>query len=78
VIKEQNRENAAYKSKASRNPIKPYLGPGVGEYNTNDHFSLSQKVMTGGAPNNFTLLSKNGNQSLRPVEIKEQARIPVH
>jgi hypothetical protein len=41
VIKEEKRESAAYRSNAKREVIKPKSGPGVGDYNIIDHFSVS-------------------------------------
>ena len=41
-----------------------------------DHLSLSSKQIQGGAPNNFTILSKSVNPYIHHVEVKEQPRIP--
>ncbi len=63
---------ASYKSQSKREINVPKKGiPGVGDYSIQDHFSISNKGVQGGAPNNFTILSQGQNLFLRSVEIKE-------
>lgn len=67
---------AAYKSASIRTTEKSPDLPGVGKYNLIDHLSLSNKQIQGGAPNNFTILSKSMNPYLHHVEVREHPRIP--
>lgn len=67
---------ANYKSASQRAVEKPADLPGVGQYNLTDHLSLSSKQIQGGAPNNFTILSKSVNPYIHHVEVREQPRIP--
>ena len=66
---------ANYKSTSQRVGEKQPDLPGVGQYNLMDHLSLSSKQIQGGAPNNFTILSKSVNPYIHHVDVKEQPRI---
>ena len=80
-IKDENRENAGFKSKAQRSQQLSTSNekvPGVGQYEIDQYKSISNPGCQGGAPNNFTLLSKTAQTHLRQVPIREQPRIPEH
>lgn len=50
--------------------------PGVGDYNMKDHLTIGVQKIQGGAPNNFLILTKNVDPTIRKVEPKMSPRIP--
>lgn len=68
---------ASYKSGTARE-LKHIIGkdnPGVAQYNLTDHLSLGAHKIQGGAPNNFLILTKNIDPTIRKVETKVNARL---
>lgn len=67
-----------YKSNTQRD-LKFEIGlknPGVGDYNLKDHQAIGVQKIQGGAPNNFLILTKNIDPSIRKVEPKMSPRLP--
>ena len=59
VVKDKGRELASYVSDEQRKLFKIQKDiPGVGSYNLAELKSVSHREMSGGAPNNFTVLNK--------------------
>ena len=50
--------------------------PGVGDYNMKDHLTIGVQKIQGGAPNNFLILTKNIDPTIRKVEPKMPPRLP--
>ena len=50
--------------------------PGVGDYNMKDHLTIGVNKIQGGAPNNFLILTKNIDPTIRRVEPKMSPRLP--
>ena len=68
---------ASYVSSTDRD-LKIIVGkdnPGVGDYEMNDHKSIGIKKIDGGAPNNFLVLTKNLDASVRKVPVQISPRL---
>lgn len=64
---------ASYKSGQNRNLDAQLVGkdnPGVGAYNIKEHLSFGNQKIQGGAPNNFLILTKNPDPSIKKMEQK--------
>jgi len=74
-IKEPKHEAAAYRSTVQRDFGVHVVGrnnPGIGEYDLTSFNTIGGNTMEGGgAPNNFTILYKSINPSIRKVEVKK-------
>jgi len=68
---------ASYMSTTDRD-LKNIVGknnPGVGDYELKDHKSIGVKKIDGGAPNNFLVLTKNLDASVRKVQTQVSPRL---
>jgi hypothetical protein len=76
-VKDPDRQLASYISDLERGFYKQKHDiPGVGSYNLAHVQGTSNKELTGGAPNNFTILNRQQNNAfIHRVDIRESPRI---
>ena len=76
-IRQKGHNTAGYKSAVDRElKLVTNKHPGVGDYNMRDHLTIGVQKIQGGAPNNFLILTKNIDPTIRRVEPKMSPRIP--